>query len=33
VRISTEVLVGPGAEFWLGTDNLGRDVWNRIVGN
>jgi peptide/nickel transport system permease protein len=31
VRTSTRVLVAPGAEFWLGTDNLGRDVWSRIV--
>jgi peptide/nickel transport system permease protein len=21
----------PGAQFWLGTDNLGRDLWSRIV--
>src|SRR5207247_11422311 len=25
VRTSTNVLVAPGADFWLGTDNLGRD--------
>jgi peptide/nickel transport system permease protein len=31
VRTSIRVLVAPGAEFWLGTDNLGRDVWSRIV--
>jgi peptide/nickel transport system permease protein len=31
VRTSTRVLVAPGAEFWLGTDNLGRDLWSRIV--
>jgi peptide/nickel transport system permease protein len=21
----------PGAQFWMGTDNLGRDVWSRVV--
>jgi peptide/nickel transport system permease protein len=21
----------PGAQFWMGTDNLGRDVWTRVV--
>jgi peptide/nickel transport system permease protein len=21
----------PGAKFWMGTDNLGRDVWSRVV--
>jgi peptide/nickel transport system permease protein len=21
----------PGAQFWLGTDNLGRDIWSRVV--
>ena len=31
VRTSTNVLVAPGADFWLGTDNLGRDLWSRIV--
>jgi peptide/nickel transport system permease protein len=31
VRTSTRVLVAPGAEFWLGSDNLGRDLWSRIV--
>jgi peptide/nickel transport system permease protein len=31
VRTSTRVLVGPGAEFWLGSDNLGRDLWSRVV--
>ncbi len=31
VRTSTHVLVAPGAAFWLGTDNLGRDLWSRVV--
>ena len=31
VRTSTRVLVAPGAEFWLGSDNLGRDLWSRVV--
>ncbi len=31
VRTSTHVLVAPGAEFLLGTDNLGRDLWSRVV--
>lgn len=31
VRTSTRVLVPPGADFWLGTDNLGRDLWSRVV--
>ena len=31
VRTSNRVLVGPGSEFWLGTDNLGRDLWSRLV--
>jgi peptide/nickel transport system permease protein len=21
----------PGAQFWMGTDNLGRDIWSRVV--
>lgn len=25
------MLVAPGAEFWLGTDQFGRDLWTRIV--
>src|SRR5262245_39225133 len=31
VRTSTSVLVAPGADFWLGTDNLGRDLYSRII--
>jgi peptide/nickel transport system permease protein len=31
IRTSSHVLVAPGAEFWLGTDNLGRDVYSRVV--
>jgi len=31
IRTSTRVLVAPGADFWLGTDNLGRDLWSRVV--
>ena len=31
VRTSNRVLAAPGAEFWLGTDNLGRDVYSRVV--
>ena len=31
IRTSTRVLMAPGAEFWLGTDNLGRDLWSRVV--
>ena len=31
VRTSGRVLVPPGAEYWLGTDNLGRDLWSRVV--
>jgi len=28
---SAHVLRAPGPEFWLGTDNLGRDLWSRVV--
>jgi peptide/nickel transport system permease protein len=31
VRTSSRVLVAPGAEFWLGSDNLGRDLYSRVV--
>ncbi len=31
VRTSSRVLAAPGAEFLLGTDNLGRDLWSRVV--
>ena len=31
IRTSSRVLVAPGADFWLGTDNLGRDLWSRVV--
>ncbi len=31
VRTSMRVLAAPGAEFWLGTDNLGRDLYSRVV--
>jgi peptide/nickel transport system permease protein len=31
VRTSSRVLMAPGSEFWLGTDNLGRDLWSRLV--
>jgi peptide/nickel transport system permease protein len=31
IRTSTRVLVSPTAEAWLGTDNLGRDLWSRVV--
>ena len=31
VRTSTNVLIAPGAEFWLGTDNLGRDLYSRVI--
>jgi peptide/nickel transport system permease protein len=28
---SSHVLTAPGGDFWLGTDNLGRDLWSRVV--
>ncbi len=31
IRTSTRVLVPPGGDFWLGTDNLGRDLWSRVM--
>jgi peptide/nickel transport system permease protein len=31
VRTSSRVLVAPGVEFWLGSDNLGRDLYSRVV--
>jgi peptide/nickel transport system permease protein len=31
VRTSTHVLTAPGADFWLGTDNLGRDLYSRVI--
>jgi peptide/nickel transport system permease protein len=31
IRTSMRVLVPPSAEFWLGTDNLGRDLWSRVM--
>ena len=31
VRTSTNVLVAPDGEFWLGTDNLGRDLYSRVI--
>ena len=31
VRTSNDILVSPGAEHWLGTDNLGRDLYSRVV--
>ena len=30
-RTSMHVLVAPGADYWLGTDNLGRDLYSRVV--
>jgi peptide/nickel transport system permease protein len=29
--VLTDRLKPPGAEFWLGSDELGRDIWSRIV--
>jgi peptide/nickel transport system permease protein len=31
VRTSSRVLVAPGTDFWLGSDNLGRDLYSRVV--
>jgi len=31
VRTSSQVLAAPGSEFWLGSDNLGRDLYSRLV--
>ena len=31
VRTSTHVLQAPDSEFWLGTDNLGRDLYSRVI--
>ncbi|MBI2206180.1 MAG: ABC transporter permease [Candidatus Rokubacteria bacterium] len=31
VRTSMHPLVAPGADYWLGTDNLGRDLYSRVV--
>jgi peptide/nickel transport system permease protein len=31
VRTSTRVMVPPGSEFLLGTDNLGRDLYSRVI--
>ncbi|HXH82918.1 MAG TPA: ABC transporter permease [Candidatus Tectomicrobia bacterium] len=31
VRTSNRVLAPPGPDFWLGTDNLGRDLYSRVV--
>jgi peptide/nickel transport system permease protein len=31
VRTSMNVLVAPGADAWLGTDNLGRDLYSRVI--
>ena len=30
-RTSMHVLVAPGADYWMGTDNLGRDLYSRVV--
>ena len=31
VGVLTDRLKPPGADFWLGSDELGRDIWSRIV--
>jgi len=30
-RTSMQVLAAPGADYWLGTDNLGRDLYSRVI--
>jgi peptide/nickel transport system permease protein len=30
-RTSMSVLIAPGHDFWLGTDNLGRDLYSRVI--
>ena len=31
VRTSSSVLMAPSADHWLGTDNLGRDLYSRVI--
>ncbi len=31
LAISRDALQGPGADYWLGTDQLGRDIFSRIL--
>lgn len=31
LQISSEILVGPSATHWFGTDNLGRDLFSRLA--
>ena len=28
---ANNILLAPGSNYWLGTDNLGRDLWSRIA--